>query len=65
MPIQLTEDSKIEEIPMNKDVKEIILKILEQNQRVLEQNARILDVLGRPMMVQRLSSEELKRFTRI
>lgn len=50
-PIVTTSETKIEALPIEPSVKDILDKVLEQNKMILEQNARILAVLASPMMV--------------
>ena len=52
-PIFVKGESKIESLPIEPSVKDILDKVLEQNKIILEQNARIIAVLSRPMFIMR------------
>jgi len=42
-------ETKIEALPIEPSVKDILDKVLEQNKMILEQNAKIIAALSRPM----------------
>lgn len=48
-PILQTGETKIEALPVEPSVKDLLDKVLEQNKMILEQNAQIVSVLSRPM----------------
>jgi len=45
----LSAETKIEALPIEPSVKDILDKVLEQNKMILEQNAKIIAVLSHPM----------------
>ena len=48
-PILSASETKIEALPIEPSVKDILDKVLEQNKMILEQNAKIIAVLSHPM----------------
>lgn len=45
------QETKIEALPIDPSVKDIIDKVLEQNKAILAQNEKIIEILSRPTLL--------------